>query len=242
MDKTLLTEKHPFPYIPTYVPVLFLLTFVLTTFLIPHASARAVNGYHVAFADFNLDSAIGADTFTEQQVSQKDTIPTTNPVAAPEIRTKREDDDGHDNNGGVTMYGEDSDVEREDDGWVVAGVGTFQNRKVYTFARKTLPPGLVSSDYTVACKDTVPPIQIPYNEQFDPANVQVAGGFLNLKVPGGQEPTDRNDNAVSCAEVTTTANNILYGSVRTQAIFSSEPGTCHGTYLRHWDSSWFGTD
>lgn len=198
--------------------------------------------HRVAFADFNLDSALGADTFSEQQASQENTVSTANLVAASEVRTRQDDSDRGGDSAENIQDEEDSDVEREDDGWAVAGVGTFQNRAVYTFDGKTLPHGLYPSNYTVACRDTVPPIQIPYNEQFDPANVRVAQGFLNLKVPGGQAPTDANNNAISCAEVTTSANNILYGSVRTRAIFSSEPGTCHGQFLKHWGSLWLEAD
>jgi hypothetical protein len=106
--------------------------------------------------------------------------------------------------------------------WVVDGTGTFANKKVFTFEGTSLPAGLTSSKYQVDDQSA----GAPYNHCFDPSNVVVSDGFLNLKVPGGQEPTS--DNAISCAEITTKFK-IQYGSVRTNAIFSTVPGTCHGT-------------
>ena len=120
------------------------------------------------------------------------------------------------------------DVTKDGHAWVVPGVGSFTKRAVYAFEDDTVPAGLNVSDYTVQCREDTTPSSIPYNERFDPANVSVSRGFLNLLVPGGQNPTIDNDYAVSCAEVTTKEENILYGSFRTSAIFSDVPGTCAG--------------
>ena len=78
--------------------------------------------------------------------------------------------------------------------------------------------------------------QIPYNHKFKASNVKVASGFLNLIVPGGQSPaspTRENTRGVpiSCAEIITGEGNIRYASIRTRAIFSKEPGTCHGLFF-----------
>ena len=106
--------------------------------------------------------------------------------------------------------------------WVVPGTGTFANKSVFTFNGNSLPAGLSASDYEVDDQSG----GAPYNHVFQPANVAVSGGYLNLKVPGGQTP-DANT-AISSAEITTNTK-MLYGSVRTNAIFSTVPGTCHGT-------------
>jgi hypothetical protein len=119
------------------------------------------------------------------------------------------------------------DVTGGDGAWVVPGVGTFQKRAVYTFDGCSLPAGLYKSNYTVQSRRVG---QIPYNERFDPANVQLCNGFLNMTVPGGQQPTQADNYAIRCAEVTTVDQNILYGSVRTKAIFSQVPGTVHGSF------------
>lgn len=108
--------------------------------------------------------------------------------------------------------------------WVIPGTGTFANKDVYTFTGTTLPAGLTASNYQV--DDRIG--GAPYNHVFNPANVAVSGGYLNLKVPGGQKPTSKV--AISSAEITTNTN-MLYGSVRINAIFSTVPGTCHGISL-----------
>ncbi|KIW63333.1 hypothetical protein PV04_10187 [Phialophora macrospora] len=119
-----------------------------------------------------------------------------------------------------------------DGAWVVPGVGTFQKRAIYTFGGCSLPAGLHKSNYTVQSRRVgYGNPRIPYNERFDPANVQLCNGFLNLTVPGGQQPTQADNYAIGCAEVTTVDQNILYGSVRTKAIFCQEPGTVHGLFF-----------
>lgn len=125
-----------------------------------------------------------------------------------------------------------SDVAKVGNAWVVQGAGTFQNRDVYKFQGNTLPAGLSISDYISNQRDDQTPHRVPCNPRFDPANVQIVGGLLNLTVPGGQKPKQGTDYALKCAEITTAVENILYASVRTRAIFSSVPGTCHGSLSR----------
>lgn len=104
------------------------------------------------------------------------------------------------------------------------GAGKFKNKKEFTFFQTGLPDGLYASDYVVY--DTYN--GLPYNHKFETPNVYSDGDFLNLRVRGTTNPSMLQDQAVSCGEVVTTENNILYASVRTNAIFSDVPGTCHG--------------
>ncbi|KIX97298.1 uncharacterized protein Z520_06750 [Fonsecaea multimorphosa CBS 102226] len=120
------------------------------------------------------------------------------------------------------------EVTADGDKWHVPGVGRFANRAVYTFEGHSLPEGLEKSNYTVFCGNSN---DIPFHRRFDSANVRCSRGFLRLVVPGGQRPSKQNGNAVSSAEVTTVEKNILHGSFRTTAIFSAEPGTCHGIFF-----------
>ncbi|OAG35423.1 hypothetical protein AYO21_10373 [Fonsecaea monophora] len=120
------------------------------------------------------------------------------------------------------------EVKADGDGWLVPGVGRFSKRAVYTFEEQSLPEGLMKSNYTVRCKNWT---GIPFNKRFDPANVRCFKGFLRLAVPGAQKPSKQTGYAVSCAEVTTVEEKILYGSFRTTAVFSTEPGTCHGVFF-----------
>ncbi|KAI9826997.1 MAG: hypothetical protein M1826_006476 [Phylliscum demangeonii] len=110
--------------------------------------------------------------------------------------------------------------------WLVAGLGAFTTAKTYTFTGTTLPAGLAASSYTV--HDAAP---APYSHIFLPADVSVAAGYLQLKVPGGQTASP-----LQSAEVTTTAANILYGSVRTTAILGAAAGTCNGMFFYKSDS------
>jgi hypothetical protein len=105
--------------------------------------------------------------------------------------------------------------------WVVPGTGTFAKKSVFTFTGTGLAADLSASSYQVNDQSG----GAPYNHLFEPTNVAVSDGFLNLKVPGGQRPSS--EIPISSAEVTTNVK-MLYGSVRTNAIFSTVPGTCHG--------------
>lgn len=107
----------------------------------------------------------------------------------------------------------------------IEGVGKFKNKKVFTFYNG-LPEGLYASEYIVYDQYD----GAPYNHAFQSKNVVPDGDFLNLIVPGEtREPSQIPNQAISSAEIATTENTILYASVRTNAIFSQVPGTCHGT-------------
>ncbi|KIV97745.1 hypothetical protein PV10_01455 [Exophiala mesophila] len=125
------------------------------------------------------------------------------------------------------------DVQDANGTWIVRNVGTFSNKAVYTFSGDTLPDGLYASDYTVQNRlgDDGPRTGTLYNHRFDPANVQLSNGFVRLIVPSGQRPNRRPDKAISCAEIATTESNIISASVRTRAVFSKVPGTCHGMFF-----------
>lgn len=110
----------------------------------------------------------------------------------------------------------------------VAGVGTFTNSATYTFAGSALPAGLHVSD-GVEIKDRNN--GAPYNHIFKASNVAVKDGYLQVKVPGGQNPGSSSDYAISAGEVFTDDSGILYASVRTHAIFSTVPGTVQGTFF-----------
>lgn len=129
---------------------------------------------------------------------------------------------------------EPADVEKIGEIWIVQGVGSFLNKATYTFTGDTLPEGLQKSDYAVQGRERdlgEGRPRIPYNHRFDPENVQVLKGSLHLKVPGNQKPHRNHNNEISCAQIETNETNILYGSVRTKAMFSRVPGTCHGAMI-----------
>lgn len=102
-------------------------------------------------------------------------------------------------------------------GQYVVGSYTYAKRLVFDFASATsLPAGLYASTWQVG--------DAPYTHRYDASNVVVGGGYLNLKVPGGQTA-----HPYSSAEVSTTVANIKYASVRTVAILSEPAGVCNGT-------------
>ncbi|KAK2026946.1 concanavalin A-like lectin/glucanase [Colletotrichum zoysiae] len=106
-------------------------------------------------------------------------------------------------------------------GQYVVGGYSYANRAIFDFAgRTTLPDGLYASTWPIG--DT---------HKFDASNVVVGGGYLNLKVPGGQAAKP-----YSCAEVSTTFDNIKYASVRTVAIFSEPAGVCNGIFFYESDT------
>lgn len=124
-----------------------------------------------------------------------------------------------------------SDVVQVGNQWLVPGVGTFDNRSLFTFDQG-FPDGLQISNYSNHQRGSGPSPEIPYNPTFDPANVQIVNGMLALTVPGDQNPNNSTGWEVSSAEITTAESSILYGSVRTKAILSPVPGTCHGQRLQ----------
>lgn len=124
-----------------------------------------------------------------------------------------------------------TDVVRVGNQWLVPGVGTFANRALFTF-NNGFPDGLQISNYSNHQRGNGPSPEVPYNPKFDPANVQIVNGMLALTVPGHQKPNSGTGWALSSAEVTTAEQSILYGSVRTRAMLSPVPGTCHGQQLQ----------
>lgn len=92
------------------------------------------------------------------------------------------------------------------------GIGSFSHHETYSFGGSSLPAGLRAKADNVGGS--------PFARSYDPSLVSVSGGHLNLKVPGGQ-----NSSPIRGAGVNTVAGDILYASVRTKAIFSTEPGT-----------------
>jgi hypothetical protein len=104
--------------------------------------------------------------------------------------------------------------------FVAPGTGTFTNHAIYTFPGTTLPAGLYKNLDSVG--------GTPYSRIGDAALVTVSGGYLNLKVPGGQKSSP-----IRGAGVNTVASDILYASVRTKAIFSSVRGTVQSKWPYH---------
>lgn len=120
-------------------------------------------------------------------------------------------------------------------GHSVDGVGTFTNYALYTFADNAWPQdGLRASD-----KEGIRDQNhgAPYNHIFLSSNVFAADGYLQIMVPGGQTPSTAQNNpitaqnSITAGEVSTTDNGILYGSVRTTALFSTVPGTVQGSFF-----------
>ena len=108
-------------------------------------------------------------------------------------------------------------------GWVVSGLGTFQNKRVYTF-ENGMPDGLESANYVVEGTAA----GAPYDHQFVPQNVFVDDGILNLRVSAVPQKQQKKGLVVKSGEVSTIEKNLKYGSVRTVASFSKVKGSCHG--------------
>ncbi|EFQ27152.1 uncharacterized protein GLRG_02323 [Colletotrichum graminicola M1.001] len=96
---------------------------------------------------------------------------------------------------------------------------TFSNRQTWDFSTLSdgakLPKGLWASQYPIG--DT---------HEYLKQNVFIQGGYLNLRVDGGQTAMPYRS-----GEVTTKFSNIKYASVRTVAIFSETPGVCNGMFF-----------
>ena len=88
---------------------------------------------------------------------------------------------------------------------------TYSYKTTFTFDGQALPSGLSVSNYQAG------------QHYFSPSNAAVTGGYLQLKVPGGQAIGN-----VSSGEVVTNVNNILYGSFRVYAILSQPAGIVNG--------------
>lgn len=102
-----------------------------------------------------------------------------------------------------------------------AAMGQYSSTTTFSFTGNTLPTGLVKSYWDVAECDND---NAKYNRLFEEQNVQVRDGFMDLIVPGGQTTSP-----IRSAEVGTEFE-VLYGSVRTYAILTDEPGVCNGLY------------
>lgn len=118
-------------------------------------------------------------------------------------------------------------------GYNINGVGYFTKSVTYTFNGNKLPTGLFASDQELINDKAS---GAPYNHIFLASNVAVRDGYLQIKVPGGQRPASAASNAITAGEVFTGEQNILYGSVRTRMILSSEPGTCQSAFFYKSDS------
>ena len=103
---------------------------------------------------------------------------------------------------------------------------------MYTF-HQGFPEGLQKSNYTLHQRGRGPSPVVAFNPHYDPRNVHIVNGMLALTVPGCQSPGEDSGWRLGCAQVETVAENIQYGSVRTKAIFSQVPGTCHGEHPCH---------
>lgn len=104
----------------------------------------------------------------------------------------------------------------------VAGVGKFNTQLSVDFTKVTKLPSTLSVDTYV-----VGPGSDPYAHNFTQANVVLnKGDSLSMLVPGGQTKSP-----LSAAEIRTSYDDILYGSVRTVAKASSVAGTCHGFFF-----------
>ena len=121
-------------------------------------------------------------------------------------------------------YGRSAAATANGAGWTIGNIATFTKRSTWNFAGLTsLPAGLVSSNYLVTDMVASNP-NARYNHFFSPSQVSVGGGYLNLKVPGGQTTSP-----LQSAEVGTCAKNILYASVRIIGIMGNSAGTVCGT-------------
>ena len=117
--------------------------------------------------------------------------------------------------------GEPSDVTYQDGVWTIRDVGTFSNKEHYSFEKTAMLPEGLNASGPYAVNDMAS--GCPYDHAFSPALVFIADNMLCLEVPGGQS-----ESPIQCAEVTTSRRDIFHASVRTNVIFSDEPGVCHG--------------
>jgi hypothetical protein len=91
----------------------------------------------------------------------------------------------------------------------------YASTTTFEFSGSTLPTGLSASNYKVG--------KIPNQHEYISNNVEVSGGFLNLKVNGGQST----DTAICSGEVVT---DFTFSSARveTYAVLSDVPGVVNG--------------
>jgi hypothetical protein len=91
----------------------------------------------------------------------------------------------------------------------------YASTTTFEFSGSTLPTGLSASNYKVGKK--------PNQHEYISNNVEVSGGFLNLKVNGGQST----DSAICSGEVVTDFT-ISSARVETYAILAEVPGVVNG--------------
>lgn len=109
---------------------------------------------------------------------------------------------------------------------VVPDVGVFSHYESWDFTTlNSLPQQLVATS-----EDNLTP-GAPYHRIGDPDLVSVSGGYLNMKVPGGQTTSP-----IRTAQIQTTETDILYASVRTTAILSPVQGVCNGFFFYNKDA------
>lgn len=94
----------------------------------------------------------------------------------------------------------------------------YASTTTFEFSGSTLPTGLSASNYKVG--------KIPNQHEYISDNVKVSGGFLNLKVNGGQST----DTAICSGEVVTDFT-ISSASVETYGILTEVPGVVNGIFL-----------
>ena len=106
--------------------------------------------------------------------------------------------------------------------WVVPGSGSFTHTQTFDFTQLSEFPSddLTISNYDIAAGTA------PFSQKYSNEQVSLSDGTLQLLVPGGQSTSP-----ILGAEVQTTIQDILYGSVRTTVLVSEVPGTCHGKAL-----------
>ena len=103
----------------------------------------------------------------------------------------------------------------------VEGAGVFSNHVTWDFTTlNALPSDLVAT--TEKNKDPT----APYERVADPSLSTVSGGYLNMKVPGGQSSSP-----IKTAQLQTKEEGMLFASIRTTAILSSVQGICHGFFF-----------
>ncbi|MCJ1296956.1 hypothetical protein MMC34_008525 [Xylographa carneopallida] len=105
--------------------------------------------------------------------------------------------------------------------WVVAGSGSFTHTQTFDFTQiKDFPTAdLAISNHGIEAGTA------PHSQMYNSDQVSIYEGTLQLKVPGGQTASP-----IYGAEVQTSVQDILYGSVRTTIQVSEVPGTCHGLF------------
>ncbi|KAE9582433.1 hypothetical protein CGCF415_v012355 [Colletotrichum fructicola] len=95
----------------------------------------------------------------------------------------------------------------------------YKNRAYFDFSglkdNTSIPKGLIVSGYKVA-----------NTHKYDTTNTYIQGGYLNLRVNGGQKVKP-----YKCAEVVTSVQNIKYASVRTVGVLAEAPGVCNGMFF-----------